>query len=182
MQSEQSTAPSAERSAPLSDFTRCHLGIVSQLQASAGLPEMVEAARRARATATATLDLFERVVLPHHAEEESELFPAVLRSANASERETVRALGAKLTAEHREVESQWKKLEPGVRRVARGHFDDIDGPALAAMISAYLRHAKTEETEYLPLAETILRRDGNHMAALEVALHLRHVPEVPGYI
>lgn len=167
---------------PLGDFTRCHHGIVAQLRASAELPALVAAADRARETAAATVELFERVVLPHHAEEESELFPAVLRSATDAERETVRAIAARLTAEHRAVEAQWKQLEPALRRVARGQPARLDTPALAALTGAYLEHARSEEADYLPLAASILRRDGNHMAALAVALHLRHVPQPVGYI
>ncbi|MEZ5652848.1 MAG: hypothetical protein R3E87_20115 [Burkholderiaceae bacterium] len=47
------------------------------------------------------------------------------------------------------------------------------------LIDAYLAHARFEEQEFLPLSELILNRDGNHMAALGLALHARHVlPEL----
>ena len=45
-----------------------------------------------------------------------------------------------------------------------------------------LRHARYEETVFLPLAERILLRNGDHMEALGLALHLRHAPLVVGYI
>ena len=35
---------------------------------------------------------------------------------------------------------------------------------------------------FLPLAERILGRNGNHMAALGLALHLRHAPQPIGYV
>ena len=81
-----------EAEAPLTSFTRCHLGIVSQLEKTARLPEVVDTATRARKTAADTLDVFRNTVLPHHAEEEAELFPAVLAACNAAERERVQPI------------------------------------------------------------------------------------------
>jgi hypothetical protein len=46
----------------------------------------------------------------------------------------------------------------------------------------YLVHANFEEQWFLPLAERILGRDGNHMAALGMALHLRHAKVPAGYV
>ena len=46
----------------------------------------------------------------------------------------------------------------------------------------YAAHAGFEESRFLPLAQDILGRDDNHMAALGLSLHLRHAPQVVGYI
>jgi hypothetical protein len=167
---------------PLTSFTRCHLGIVTQLEGTARLPELVDAANHAREMAQTTLDLFRQTIVPHHAEEEAELFPAVLQSANANERKAVRGMIERLTAEHREVEGLWKRLEPSVRAAARGNRSEVDAEVMEELVRAFLRHARYEETVFLPLAERILGRNGNHMAALGLALHLRHVPQVVGYI
>lgn len=167
---------------PLTSFTRCHLGIVTQLEGTARLPELVDAANHARQMAQTTLDLFRQTIIPHHAEEEAELFPAVLQSANANERKAVRGMVERLTAEHREVEGLWKRLEPSVRSAARGNRAEVDAEVMEELVRAFLRHARYEETVFLPLAERILARNGNHMAALGLALHLRHVPQVVGYI
>jgi hemerythrin superfamily protein len=167
---------------PLTSFTRCHLGIVTQLEGTARLPELVDAANHAREMAQTTLDLFRQTIIPHHAEEEAELFPAVLQSANANERKAVRGMVERLTAEHREVEGLWKRLEPSVRSAARGNRAEVDAEVMEELVRAFLRHARYEETVFLPLAERILARNGNHMAALGLALHLRHVPQVVGYI
>jgi hemerythrin-like domain-containing protein len=167
---------------PLTNFTRCHLGIVSQLQLSARLPELVEAANRARKVAQDTLDLFRSTVLPHHAEEEAELFPAVLRACNAAERERVAPIVDRLVTEHRELEGLWKPLEPSIRAAAKGSSQEVDAEAMEEIVRKVLRHARYEETVFLPLAERILSRNGDHMAALGLALHLRHAPQVVGYI
>ena len=185
---EPSIAPEPESDegsaleAPLTSFTRCHLGIVTQLERTARLPELVEAANQARETAQATLDIFQRAIIPHHAEEEAELFPAVLQSANADERKALRGMVERLTAEHREVEGLWRRLESSVRAAARGQRSEVDAEVMEEVVRAFLRHARFEETVFLPLAERILGRNGNHMAALGLALHLRHAPQVVGYI
>lgn len=179
---DQTTSAIAAEETPLATFSRCHLGIVSQLEATAKLPELVEAAARARETAHRTLDLFHESVLPHHDEEEKELFTAVLQSALPAEKEEVRSIIDKLTSEHRAIEALWKQLEPAVRHAARGSHAEIDPDLMADLVQRYLRHARYEETEFLPMAQRILGRNDNHMAALGLSLHMRHVPHVVGYI
>ena len=174
-------SPEAEET-PLSTFSRCHVGIVSQLEAAAALPRLLEFAQRARDTAQRTLELFRHAVLKHHQEEEQELFTAVLQSASPEERAQVQALVDQLTAEHRAIEGAWKRLEPAVRQAARGTPADLDAGLLVDLVQLYLQHARVEETAFLPLAERILGRDGNHMAALGLSLHMRQAPQVVGYI
>ena len=171
-----------EAELPLTNFTRAHLGIVSQLEVSARLPELVDAASRARKTAADTLDLFRNTLLPHHAEEEAELFPAVLLACNAAEKERVRPIVERLTGEHRSVEALWKQIEPSIRAAARGGSQEVDAEMMEEIVRKVLRHARYEEVVFLPLAERILLRNGDHMAALGLALHLRHAPLVVGYI
>ena len=169
--------------APLTGFSQCHAGIVTQLHALAGLPGLVEAAARAREVAAGTLALFKGAVLEHHAEEESELFPAVLRSAVAGEeRDRVRSMIDRLTYEHRALESLWKTLQPAVNAAARGRPAQLDAAVATELVQRYLEHAHFEEQSFLPLAETILGRNGDHMAALGLSLHMRHAPQPVGYI
>lgn len=171
-----------EAELPLTNFTRAHLGIVSQLEITARLPELVDAANRARKTAADTLDLFRNVLLPHHAEEEAELFPAVLKACNAAERARVQPIVDRLTSEHRSVEALWKQMEPSIRAAAKGSSPEVDAEMMEEVVRKVLRHARYEEVVFLPLSERILSRNGDHMAALGLALHLRHAPLVVGYL
>lgn len=169
--------------APLTGFSQCHAGITAQLEALAGLPALVEAAQRARAVAAGTVALFKDAVFEHHAEEERALFPAVLRSAlPGAERERVQAMVGQLTAEHRTLEALWKRLQPSVDAAAHGRAAQVDSGLAHHLVRGYLQHARFEEQEFLPLAATILGRNGNHMAALGLSLHLRHAPQPVGYI
>lgn len=183
MHSSTTSQPPVDLQAPLASFSQCHTGITSQLEALAGLPALVEAAQRARAVAAGTVNLFKDAVFEHHAQEESELFTAVLRSAAAGEeRDRIMAMVSRLTSEHRALEALWKTLEPQVESAAHGRASEIDAGLAHQLVHGYLRHARFEEQEFLPLAATILERDGNHMAALGLSLHLRRTPQPVGYI
>lgn len=165
----------ASAHSPIEDFSQCHAGILSRLQALDTLPALLEPAARARHIAADTLSFFREAVFAHHAEEEQELFPAVLASAHkGAEYERVQAIVAQLTAEHRQVEAAWSRLEPKLKAVAKGHDTDLDGADIATLVRVYQAHARFEEEVFLPLSQTILARDSNHLAALGVSLHLRH--------
>lgn len=170
-------------SAPLTSFSQCHQGILSQLLAFEELPALQAAAARARTVAAQTLVLFRDAVLGHHADEENELFPAALRSAApGAEADQVRAMVRRLTEEHRMIEARWKNLESAVKAVAKAGAADLDTAAVQELVQAYSAHARFEEDQFLPLAQTILSRNGNHMEALALSLHLRHAPQPLGHI
>jgi hemerythrin-like domain-containing protein len=140
------------------------------------LSALLDPAARARRIAADAVEFFRPTVFEHHAEEERELFPAVLASAaQGSERDRVQALVDRLTAEHRNVEAIWKVIEPEIKAVAKGRDTRLDSRELVHLVKTYVEHARFEEAEFLPLSQTILGRNQNHMAALGVALHIRHV-------
>ncbi|MBE7416905.1 MAG: hemerythrin domain-containing protein [Ideonella sp.] len=166
---------SASQESPVQDFSRCHVGILDQLHTLGELPALLEPAARARRIAEQALRFFRDVVIEHHREEEEELFPAVLASAaQGEERTRVQQMVALLTAKHREVEQHWQRLEPKLKAVAKGQGSDLDPAELQALVDGYLAHARHEEDAFLPLAQTILGRNQNHLAALGMSMHLRH--------
>ena len=174
------TSTEAGGHSPIDDFSRCHAGILGHLQVLGTLPALLEPAARARQIAADTLGFFREAVFEHHAEEEKELFPAVLASATpGAERDKVQAIVAELTAEHRQIETTWSKLEPGLRAVAKGHETPIAAGDIRALVDAYQSHARYEEEVFLPLSQAILGRNSNHLAALGMSMHLRHaLPQV----
>ena len=122
---------------PLPAFSRCHEGIVSTLRRSADLPQLLAGATRARKLACELVALFDDAVLPHHQDEEAELFPAVLRSARpGAEAQQVRGMVEELTQEHRSIEHLWKQLAHALRRAARGSECEIEAGQLAHLIRA----------------------------------------------
>jgi hemerythrin-like domain-containing protein len=174
------TPKPATDNAPVQTFSHCHEGIVAQLVQLDRLPALAAAATAAHRIAQTTDRFFREVVLTHHAEEEQELFTAVLASAVAgAERERVQRIVERLTREHRRIESAWREIEPSVHQLAKGHDASLDPVRIGAFVAEYRAHADYEETVFLPLASQILGRDSNHMAALGLSLHARHaLPEV----
>jgi|GEM_PF-168080 len=157
---------------PRDGISQCHLGIISQLQAFAELSALQATAAQSRSVTSHTLTLFQYAVYGHHADEENTLFPTVLRSAaQGEEAKRIQAMVQRLTAEHREIEALWQKLEPAVRVAAKADEPgDLDFRAVQELVQAYLAHAHFEEQQFLPLAETILGRNGKHTAALGLLL------------
>ena len=161
---------------PLDQFADCHQGIQHQLHDLSQLPALLVGLARARQIAEDTVQFFQDAVFNHHAEEEKELFPAVLaHAAPGQERNEVQHLVELLTAEHRSIEKQWAVLQPGLARLAKGQAADVDGVAIDDLVRRYSTHARFEETEFLPRCQAILGRSSADMAELGLALHLRHV-------
>lgn len=168
---------------PLTDFSHCHAGILRRLSALDELPDLLAPAARARAIAEQSLAFFREAIFEHHLDEERELFPAVLASATpGEERSEVQGMVDRLTREHRTLETLWKSLEKELKRVAKGQDSELKGAELHFLVSQYQAHAGYEEREFLPLAQTILGRNGNHMAALGLSLHMRHAPQPFAYV
>lgn len=163
---------------PLPDFSRSHVAILLRLEDLRALPARLAdpgADRRAAARLGAgrIVEFFRNAVLAHHAEEEEALFPAVARrAAPGAEAALVASLAARLTHEHRQIENDWKTIEPALERIAKGRSAAIDGGVVARLCDFYAGHAQFEEAGYLPLAARILA--ANERSSLALALHARH--------
>ncbi len=170
--------------APIEDFSQCHAGIFKKLDQLGELPALLAPAARAREVAEKSLEFFREAIFEHHLDEERELFPAVVSHAEkGAEFDKVQFMVARLTIEHRELETVWKRLESGLKAISKGRDSDINVADIELLVTRYRAHAQYEESEFLPLAQTILGRNSNHMAALGMSLHMRHAPlQVVGYV
>ncbi|MBV5331281.1 hemerythrin domain-containing protein [bacterium] len=165
------------QSEPIQDFSHCHEGILKKLDMLGELPALLAPAARARDIAGKAVEFFREAIFEHHLDEERELFPAVLSSANEGEELAhVKTLVKRLTDEHRELEGMWKRLESPLKKVAKGQLGDISVAEIQRLVSQYRAHAEFEEQEFLPLSQTILGRNSHHLAALGLSLHMRHAP------
>lgn len=163
-------------SAPLDNFSQCHSGIVRHLNDLDSLVPLLEPARQAHRLAAEAVRFFRSSIFEHHDEEERELFPAVIANANADERSKAQEAVDRLVREHRHLESVWSKLEPQLDAIAHGGAGNVDVDAIRLLVANYQAHAKFEEDVFLPLAKAVLARQGEHMAALGLRLHMRHTP------
>ena len=172
------TRQANEADAPLQDFSRSHVGFVTVLEASLGLPEMIVTAARSRSCAADMLKMFHDRLLAHHDDEERDLFPAVLRVAQpGDEAERAQAMVAQLVREHREIAQLWKQLEPAVQAIANGYLPRLDSALLQDLVRRFNEHVRIEEEEFLPFAQRVLARQAEDMAMLGSALHQRHEAE-----
>lgn len=168
---------SAAHNEPIQDFSHCHDGIVSKLDMLGELPDVLAPAARARDIAEKAVAFFHVAIFEHHQDEERELFPAVLSSADPGEEMAqVKAMVRRLTDEHRALEALWQQLEPGLKKLAKGQLCDINVAEVQRLVTQYKAHANYEEAEFLPLSQTILGRNANDLSALGLSLHMRHTP------
>lgn len=176
MASNTTTPPPVPEDKPLDNFSHCHDGIIRNLKTMDSLPQLAVAADQARLVADGVRNFFRDVIYNHHEEEERLLFEAVLASATEGEEHArVKAITDQLTREHRQVEAMFAKLEPELKKMAKGQACHLDAAQIGTLVTQYRAHAEFEEAEFLPLSQQILSRNSNHMAALGLSLHIRHV-------
>jgi hemerythrin-like domain-containing protein len=114
---------------------------------------------QARAAAAALLRYFDLSAKHHHDDEEQDLFPALLESMAGSDPVCLRELTARLAAEHRELESRWRRLRPVLVRVAAGEQATLDLEEIGDFAGLYARHIECEEQELLPMAARLVGDD-----------------------
>ncbi|MDP3083111.1 MAG: hemerythrin domain-containing protein [Rubrivivax sp.] len=160
---------------PIQDFSDCHAAIVSMFDDLTALARPQAPTPQRRDMANRVLDVFQDVVTAHHREEEAELFAAVLADAVPGEEHAkVESFVNRLVAEHRRVEGLYSQLIPALSAMANGDDAALDAAAVEVLVTDYRAHAQFEEESFLPLSQTILGRNSDHMAALGLALHIRH--------
>lgn len=165
--------PNADQ--PIQGFSDCHAGIFGILKDLSSLTGPNLPARQRRELAARTTRSFRETVATHHSEEEVELFSAVLASARTgNERTHVQVLIDRLVDEHRRLEAMYTRLASSLAAIEDGQEVPLDPAAVTELVGSYRAHALFEEAEFLPLAREILGRNGDHMAALGLALHIRH--------
>jgi len=157
------SAPSVGFEVPLEMLAACHARIEGQC---ATLNRLVRHLARhgaddqARAAANGVMRYFDSAAVQHHADEEQDLFPALLESMAGADAVCLRELTAGLAAEHRRLERHWRAVRAALAPLAAG----ASGPALGpdevdAFVGLYRRHIEREEQELLPLAARLLGDD-----------------------
>ena len=153
------SAPTAGFEVPLEMLSACHHRIERQcatLRRLAAHLTSYGADADARSAAQAVLRYFDTSALHHHADEEEDLFPALLESMAGSDPVCLRELTQALTTEHRELEARWRRLRLVLERVARGEAADLSAAGVDAFVDRYTGHLEREERELLPMAERLL--------------------------
>jgi hemerythrin-like domain-containing protein len=114
---------------------------------------------QARSAAANVMRYFDTSARHHHADEEEDLFPALIESMAGSDAVCLREMIQGLTADHRALEAAWQRLRRVLEWIAAGEFSPLAADDVEAMIDLYERHIEREESELLPMAARLLNED-----------------------
>lgn len=152
-------APAAGFEQPLDLISACHGQIGQQCAALRRLEAHLArhgADGAARAMAADVMRCFDSAAAEHHADEEQDLFPAVIEAMAGSDAVCVRQLTARLTAEHRTLERYWRRLRPALGHVRDGAAHALAADDVEALVDLCERHLAREERELLPMAARLI--------------------------
>ena len=144
---------------PLEMLSACHRRIENQCATLRRLVAHLVAHGAdddARIAARNVMRYFDTAANDHHADEEQDLFPALLESMAGSDPVCLREMTAGLTAEHRELEALWRQLRADLQRISEGEAAPLGEAAVEALVTLYERHIEREERELLPMAARLL--------------------------
>jgi len=151
--------PAAGFEVPLEMLSACHGRVERQCQTLLRLVAHLGANgpdQAAREAAQNVMRYFDTSAKHHHADEEEDLFPALLQSAPAAELAALRTLIDALRAQHRELEQAWAQLRPKLEGIRLGTQSELGADEVAHLVDLYRSHIAREEGELLPLAARLL--------------------------
>ena len=125
------------------------------------VPHLAEhgADEEARNAVAKVIRYFDTSAKDHHADEEEDLFPALIESMAGSDAICLREMIEGLTADHRALEAAWRRLRGVLERIAAGESAPLASDDVEAFVVLYERHIKREEDELLPMAARLLSDD-----------------------
>jgi len=152
-------SPAAGFEAPLEMLAACHGRVERQCQTLLRLVPHLAANgpdQAAREAAQSVLRYFDTSAKHHHADEEKDLFPALLQSASDADQAALRKLVAALQSQHRELELAWEELRWKLEGICLGTQPGLDADEVGRLVELYRKHIAREEEELLPLAARVL--------------------------
>ena len=152
-------ASAASFEAPLEMLAACHGRIQQQCATLRRLaPHLAAhgADEQARGAAANLLRYFDSAALQHHADEEENLFPALLESMAGSDAVCIREMTDRLSGEHRLLEAAWRRLRGPLAQIAAGAAPALSMQEVEAFTGLYAEHLALEEAELLPMAARLL--------------------------
>ncbi len=153
------SAPAVGTEAPLEMLAACHQRVHRQCATLQRLVPHLAAHGSdadARSAASAVMRYFDTSARDHHADEEVDLFPALIESMAGSDAVCLRELTQSLTHDHRQLEQRWAALRAVLAQVAAGTGVRLAADDVQAFVGAYAQHIEREEAELLPMAKRLL--------------------------
>ncbi|MBP6465304.1 MAG: hemerythrin domain-containing protein, partial [Rubrivivax sp.] len=131
-------APAVGFEAPLEMLSACHHRVERQCETLRRLVAHVASHGPdddARVAAAAVMRYFDTAARDHHADEETDLFPALVESMAGSDAACIRELVDSLTLDHRALESRWQRLRVMLQSIAAGDPVHLD----SAYVESFIR-------------------------------------------
>ncbi|CAH1385578.1 hemerythrin domain-containing protein [Candidatus Nitrotoga sp. M5] len=107
---------------------------------------------QAQQAAQAILRYFDTAGQNHHDDEEQDLFPRLLATANTE----VQKLITRLLDEHKVLDAAWQQLRPLLLGIAEGRVTELDIKKVEHFITVHEKHISLENSQLLPQAERLL--------------------------
>ena len=158
---------------PLAALSACHRRIEKQMATLVRLQSHVakngfdDDARRA---VSAILRYFIEALPHHHAVEETDLFPKVLRAAEASaDRAWAFDMVSHLLVDHRDMALYWARVRASLEALQAGEKTELDLEACEDFVRIYSSHIAREDGELLPFAARLLSKEDLHALGCAMA-------------
>ncbi|MCC7325926.1 MAG: hemerythrin domain-containing protein [Burkholderiales bacterium] len=156
------SAPSAGFEVPLEMLEACHHRVQHQCETLLRLPAHLAAHGAdadARRAVVAVMRYFDTAAQDHHADEETDLFPALIESMAGSDAVCLRSMIEGFCTEHRTLEAHWRRLRALLSAIAEGERTTLAEADVTPLTELYARHIAREEAELLPMAARLLDDD-----------------------
>ena len=167
--------PPAGFEQPLAALVACHRRIEKQMATLARLPKHIArngVDAEARLAISGVLRYFLDAAPNHHADEEHDLFPRLLRAAEGSaDRARSFELVSHLLVDHRDMEAVWMQVNEALAALLSGAASTLDAQLCEDFSRIYAGHIEREESQLIPLAERLLRKP--ELVALGTAMAQR---------
>jgi len=127
---------------------------------------------QARRASQAAVRYFDTCPAQYHADEEEDLFPALLESMAGSDAVCLRDLTSEMARQHRALEAMWQRLRKPLAALAGGQGATLEGAQVQAFAALHRSQIEREETELLPMAARLLTDDA--LEQLRGSMRKRH--------
>lgn len=153
------SSPATGTEAPLEMLATCHERGARQCATLRRLQPHLEAKgadEEARTAATGVMRYFDKAAKDHYADEEEDLFPAMLESMAASDAVCLREMIEGLIADHRILERAWREVRAVLEQVAAGAAVPLSAASVETLVGRYEQHMAREDAELMPMAARLL--------------------------
>jgi hemerythrin-like domain-containing protein len=166
---------------PLAALSACHRRIEKQLATLARLQKHLTrnvCDEESITAAAGILRYFLDAAPNHHADEESDLFPRLLRAAQATtDHALAYELVSRLLVEHRDMELIWARVREELEKLKPGEIGVLDLELCKNFARDYASHIDREDNQLLPLANRVLT--SKELEALGNAMAKRRGLDLP---